>query len=102
VNGGEDIESLRTHKEALARNAIDVADRRAEHFHLRQVVAIGPGGIFRNLDGVAERYHRRLGRLVRQKYGGEVLVLRPSPLKRSAQSIAAADFLRGQPLDSVT
>ncbi len=95
------FERLRADEDSLAGDAVYIADGRAQHFDLGQIVRIGFRRVFRNLDGVPEGDHRGLRGLVRQEDGREILILRTGPLEGPAQRVAAADLLGCKTLDAV-
>ncbi len=68
----------------------------AEHVVVHGLVRIWLLRIFGNGDGIVQRHHHCLVRIVRQEDGRKELVLRSGPVERSAQGVAAADLL-GRP-----
>ena len=98
ANRLQNVQRLRADKQALAGYAAGIADGRAEHVVMHDVVRIGLLRIFGDGDGVVQRDHRCRVGIVGQEDGGEELVLRAGPVERTANGVAAADLLGRQPL----
>ena len=76
---------------------MQVAHRRAQHLH-RDFVGFF-FRIARNRERVAQRHHHVRRRVVRDENCGEVLIVGSSPMKRTIEGRAAADFFRRHALD---
>src|SRR5215470_7236221 len=100
-NGFEDLQRLGADEDPFLGGAMQISDGGTQYVDFCRVLGIWFLRILWNVEGIAQSNHGRALRIIGKENGCEVTVNYTRPMKRTAQSIATADFFDRQPLDFV-